>query len=150
MNNAKDAAIRFEAQSIITRKDKTGWVLGLRIHPSDLPKQVILAPLGTRFSCVLFEIADDETFVVPEDIRKGKAAVSTAGQMCREESFQSWMLDKAGIHPRAGDDVEDIAANLLREYLNINSRSDLLDDEESREQFKELIMEYRDETRDRQ
>jgi hypothetical protein len=45
-------------------------------------------------------------------------------------------------------EIEETTANLLREYLNIESRSDLLENENARENFRELIQEYRDETRE--
>jgi hypothetical protein len=141
-----EAAIEFEAQSCITRKDKTGWVLGLRIHPDDLPKAVILAPLGARFRCVLFEIADDETITVPEEVRLGKRAVAAAGQLCREPAFQNWIL--SDCPPLSDDDAERMSAEALREHLGILSRSEIGEDEEAREAFTRLIETYRKETRD--
>lgn len=144
MSNIRDAAQALECSLMILRKDKDGWVFGFRVHPNDAPRSLLDAPLGTRFQMVFFEIADDETFVVPEEVRKGKAAVATAGQMCREHSFQRWMLNKAGMNEGGEQDT----ANLLREYLNIESRSDLLEDENARENFRELIQEYRNETRE--
>lgn len=148
MSNVRDAAQSLECSLMILRKDKDGWVFGFRVHPNDAPRSLLDASLGTRFQMVFFEIADDETFVVPEEVRKGKAAVATAGQMCREDQFQKWMLDKAGLWKPDGGEFEQTTANLLREYLNIESRSDLLEDENARENFRELIQEYRDDTRE--
>ena len=149
MSDIKDAAQSIECSLMILRKDKDGWVFGFRVHPNEAPRSLLDASLGTRFQIVFFEIADDETFVVPEDVRRGKSAVATAGQMCRENPFQEWMMKKAGIYNQDGMDLEGMTANLLREYLNIESRGDLLEDEAARENFRELIQEYRNETRDR-
>ena len=149
MSDLKDAAQSIECSLMILRKDKDGWVFGFRVHPNEAPRSLLDASLGTRFRIVFFEIADDETFVVPEDVRKGKMAVSTAGQMCREETFQKWIMNKAGTSARKEVDSEEVTSDLLREHLGIESRSELMEDEESREKFRELIMEYRHETRDR-
>ena len=100
MSELKDAAQSIECSLMILRKDKDGWVFGFRVHPNEAPRSLLDASLGTRFRIVFFEIADDETFVVPEDVRKGKMAVSTAGQMCREETFQKWIMNKAGTSAR--------------------------------------------------
>lgn len=149
MAELKDAAQSIECSLMILRKDKDGWVFGFRVHPNEAPRSLLDASLGTRFRIVFFEIADDETFVVPEEVRKGKAAVATAGQMCRESGFQGWIMDKAGLILRDGMDAEEVTADLMREHLAIESRSELMDNEESRERFRELIVEYRHETRDR-
>ena len=148
MSDARDAAQAMECSLMILRKDKDGWVFGFRVHPDDAPRSLLDASLGTRFHAVMLEINDDETYVVPEDTRKGKIAVATAGQMCREEAFQNWMLKKGGVQRRDGMDIEEITAGLLRESLAIESRSDLAENADSWEIFRDLIMEYRHETRD--
>ena len=149
MSNIRDAAQSLECSLMILRKDKDGWVFGFRVHPNDAPRSLLDASLGTRFQMVFFEIADDETFIVPEEVRKGVKAVSIAGQMCREEGFQGWMLEKAGIWKKEGMDVESVTADLLREYLNIESRAELKVDEGARDNFRSLIEDYRNESRDR-
>ena len=97
MGDLRDAAQSIECSLMILRKDKDGWVFGFRVHPDEAPRSLLDASLGTRCRIVFFEIADDESFVVPEEVRKGKIAVSTAGEMCRQDSFQDWMLSKGGI-----------------------------------------------------
>jgi len=149
MINAKDAAQALECSLMILRKDKDGWVFGFRVHPNEVPRSLLDASLGTRFHMVFFEINDDETYVVPEEARKGMIAVSTAGQMCREELFQKWMLNKGGVPYATCKDTEVTAANLLREFLDIESRSDLKENEDARNKFRDLIVEYRHETKDR-
>ena len=46
-------------------------------------------------------------------------------------------------------DVESVTADLLREYLNIESRAELKVDEGARDNFRSLIEDYRNESRDR-
>ncbi len=54
------AAQSFESSLMILRKDKNGWVIGFSVHPDEAPRDLLDAPLGTRFQAVLFEIGDDE------------------------------------------------------------------------------------------
>jgi len=144
MSDTRDAAITFEAQSMILRKDKTGWVMGFRVHPDDLPGPILEAPLGTRFQCVLFQIDDNENIVVPEEVRKGRNAVAMAGQLCREEPFQKWLLKAIPTDV----DTEVLTASTLSRRIGIDSRSELATDEVAREAFKSLVIQYRKETRD--
>lgn len=152
--NWKDAAQSFESSLMILRKDKNGWVIGFSVHPDEAPSALLDARLGTRFQIVTFEIGDDEQPVVPQEVRSGKKAVAIAGEMCREEGFQGWLSERYGetvygenILKGLGS-VEDHTASLLRIELGIDSRSDLLENEEARDRFRTLIQEYRGETRD--
>ena len=153
MSDIKDAAQALECSLMILRKDKDGWVFGFRVHPNDAPRSLLDASLGTRFQMVFFEINDDETYVIPEETRKGKLAVSIAGEMCREPMFQRWLAERMGLNwvvetRDDADGVEGSTADRLRDHLGIDSRADLLDNEPARDSFRDLIKEYRHETRD--
>ena len=150
MSNLRDAAQSIECSLMILRKDKDGWVFGFRVHPDEAPRSLLDASLGTRFRIVFFEIADDETFVVPDEVRRAKKAVAISGQMCREVMFQKWILDKAGLTIEGIDpeDVESTVSRLLRNSLEISSRSELLENEKARDSFRELLREYKNETRE--
>ena len=146
-----DAAQAFEGSLMIMRKDKAGWVFGLGVHPNDAPNGILQSPLGTRFHCVLFRIDDDETIIIPEEVRKGKKAVAIAGEMCRQEGFQSFMGSRHHRSwrgdpswPEAGPCYEEeLAAFRLRREIGIDSRAELLGSEDARGKFKQIINEYR-------
>ena len=146
--NIKDAAISFEGKKIALRQSKDGMVLLVSIHPDDIPASVVMSRLGTRYQCVLFEIGDDEELVVSDEVRKGKKAVAVAGQMCRQESFQNWILERheAGkdglVHP------EQATIECLQVELGIESRSELSDNVLAQDQFRSLILQYRKDTAD--
>ena len=135
-----DAAQAFEGSLMIMRKDKSGWVFGMSVHPNDAPGAILQAPLGSRYHVVMFRIDDDESIMIPEEVAKGKRAVSVAGQMCRQYSFQEWMCCRHGVED---EPTEELAASLLKTELSIDSRSDLRDDESARHAFRELIIQYR-------
>jgi hypothetical protein len=147
-SHIEDSAISFEGKKIALRQSKDGMVMLISIHPDDIPANVVMSRLGTRYQCVLFEIGDDENLVVPDDVRTGKKAVAVAGQMCREESFQNWLLSKheAGkdglVHP------EQATIECLQSELGIESRSELKDNTLAQDQFRNLIIQYRKDTAD--
>ena len=144
----EDSAISFEGKKIALRQSKDGMVMLISIHPDDIPASVVMSRLGTRYQCVLFEIGDDENLVVPDDVRTGKKAVAVAGQMCREESFQGWILMRAGIVLEGTVDPEQVTIESLKEELGIESRSELKDNTLAQDQFRNLIIQYRKDTAD--
>jgi hypothetical protein len=133
----KDAAQSFESSLMILRKDKNGWVIGFSVHPNDAPNALLTAPLGTRFRVVLFQIGDDEEPVVPPEVREAKKAVALAGELCRKESFQNFLLGPTQIRS------EKETAQQLRFELGIESRSELLENGEARDRFREILKAYR-------
>jgi len=138
----KDAAQSFESSLMILRKDKNGWVIGFSVHPNDAPNALLTAPLGTRFRVVLFQIGDDEEPVVPPEVREAKKAVAIAGELCRKESFQDFLLGPTQI-PHGPINSEEETSRQLRFELGIESRSELLENSEARDQFREILKAYR-------
>jgi hypothetical protein len=155
-----DAAQTFESSLMILRKDKNGWVIGFSVHPDEAPRDLLDAPLGTRFQAVLFEIGSDEKPVPTEEnlpsnkieleeARKVHDPVVAAGRLCRHPHFQGWLLadlfEQPEIHieewtPEARDEA---AAERLREILCIQSRTELRENKEAKAKFKELQERFR-------
>lgn len=149
-DEVRDAAQSFEGSLMILRKDKNGWVFGFSVHPSEAPSPLLDAPLGTRFQCVMFQIADDESLVVPENVAKGRNAVAVAGEMCRNEDFQKYIAQKFyQFRPpeemKIGNPIDESeCAEIIRQALGIDSRSELLDNEEAREALRSIIIGFRE------
>jgi len=140
----KDAVIKFESKMIALRKKADGDELVLFIHLDEPDRRFLWdCHLTTRFQCALVEIGDNEEPVVPERSREEKTAVSVAGQMCRESPFQRWLTEKYSYpEDRIYSFDEESTANLLRNILMISSRSELAEDEDARNMFREIIREY--------
>lgn len=136
----RDAALHFEAVKISLSQDKNGLVLKLSLHPDEVPKDVILAPLGTRYMVALVQIGDDEQPVKGRDKSEGDRAVAIAGALCRNPRFVGW-LAKKGYASGASSDK---AAEGLREILGVSSRSELATNEEARQTFMQLRAEFED------
>ena len=87
----------------------------------------------------LFQIGDDELPVVPDAVRSAKRAVALAGELCRKESFQTFLLG-----PSDSPELREEEAKVhLREELGIESRSHLLTNESALEQFDDMLLRYR-------
>ena len=86
---------------------------------------------------------DQDEPVVPKNKTDGEKAVAKAGLLCRERSFQLFMADK---HDKPEWEIEGLeveeTAQLLRYDLNIQSRSELMDNKDAREKLEEIILEY--------
>lgn len=144
----RDAAQTFEGSLMILRKDKNGWVFGFSVHPSEAPSPLLDAPLGTRFQCVLFQIDDDESLIIPEEVRNAKIAVSDAGKLCRDQEFRAFVATKF-YQFRPPEEMkinnpidEEECAELLRKALRIKSRSELANNPEARDRFKQVVSEF--------
>ena len=144
---------------MILRKDKNGWVIGFSVHPDEAPRDLLDAPLGTRFQAVLFEIGDDESPVPTEDnspsnfidfqeARKAHDAVAMAGKLCRDPVFQGWILASTlyadGNDPEYDPPLMELhTAERLREILGIHSRSELRGNSAAKKEFLNLVERFR-------
>ncbi len=115
-------------------QDKNGHILKLSIHPSDLPKDLVLDPLGTRYVMVLARLNDQDEVVQPRDKSDGDKAVDIAGLLCRNNRFIDWMFE----YGRSPERTETGAIEGIRDYCGVQSRKDFRTNDEARRKFFEL------------
>ena len=139
----EDTIQKFEGSLMILRMDKNGWVVGFSVHPDEAPDLMMQARLGTRYQIVAVQIGDDENPTLPET--EGASYVAKAGQLCRNESFQDRFIgDMAKPHHLMADyKPEELCAQLLREELEIPSRSALATNKRARNRLDEIIKEWK-------
>jgi hypothetical protein len=125
-------ALQFEARKVAMKQDRTGFVLTLSIHPDDLPEELIRDFVGARYGCALVRIQDDES-PAPYTNR-----VAKAGMLCRDGSFQQYLLDTGLIL----DKSETSAADAVCEACGIDSRSALNGNQKAVALFDELVLGY--------
>jgi hypothetical protein len=125
-------ALQFEARKVAMKQDRTGFVLTLSIHPDDLPEELIRDFVGARYGCALVRIQDDES-PTPYTNR-----VAKAGMLCRDSSFQQYLLDTGLIL----DKSETSAADAVCEACGIDSRSALNGNQKAVALFDELVSGY--------
>lgn len=137
---AKQNTIQFEAVKIAMAQDRNGHILKLAIHPSDLPKDLVLDSLGSRYMVVMAKLNDQDEVVKPNEKSEGDRAVSAAGLLCRNDRFVHWLFDRGysrGI-------TEDDARQGVREFCSIQSHSELSTNENARRKFSQLRAEFND------
>lgn len=131
---------RFEAVQIAMNKDKTGYILKLAVHPNDAPEDLLRDPVGTRYMIVAVRLTDDGQPMPSPQTREGMLAVSMAGQLCRDERFQSWLC-----RVELADELsEDAAIKAVKEVAQVKSRTELRTNSAARERFLALRDEFAD------
>jgi|TARA_X000001388_G_scaffold76967_1_gene75859 hypothetical protein len=130
MNEVRDAAVNFEAVKISMSQDRNGITLRLSLHPNECPPSLHTDWVGSRYMVAMVKLNDQEEPVVPEQEREIKRMISSAGMLCRNEDF--------GVFIGAEDNTEESIANTMRAKLEIQSRTDLRNNSEAREKFKNL------------
>lgn len=138
VQDARDAAISFEAVKSHYRQTKEGITLSLVLSPHDAPQEIILAHIGQRFMCVLVPIDDHEQPVVSEETRDLKEWIRLCGILCKDIEFQQWLVDQ-GLSPSLND--ED-AAQAIRDFCNVSSRAQFRDHPEALKKWKMLHSAY--------
>lgn len=131
---AERNTIQCEVVKIAMTQDKNGHVLKVAIHPSDLPKDLVLDPLGTRYVMVLARLNDQDEVVQPREKSEGDKAVDIAGLLCRDNRFISWMFD----YGHSPERTEDGAKEGIRDFCGVKSRAEFRTSEKARKKFFEL------------
>ena len=123
----------FEAKKIAFRQSKDGIVISFLIHPNDLSPDLAAAPLGIRMMVGYAEIVDEQSAQEPPTrssaakasydakSEQGKAA-QRAAILCKDEAF--WRFISANGADRKIEN-EAMAAEWMRGYLGVESRSDI-------------------------
>jgi hypothetical protein len=135
---AAQNTVQCEVVKIAMAQDKNGHILKLSIHPNDLPKDLVLDPLGSRYVMVLAKLNDQDEIETPKDKSEGERAVDIAGLLCRNDRFVHWLYD-SGFSIA---DSQDGAINAVRQLCGIKSRAEFRTNEEARDKFFELKAEF--------
>jgi len=112
--------LQFEAIKMAIKQDKDGYVLTLRMHPDEIPEELLRDFVGSRYSCVLVRLGEDEAPMERADFANDKS-VRLAGMLCRNPRFWAYLVDSGHVFEL----TEEAAQTWLREYLEIPSRAEL-------------------------
>lgn len=127
-------AVTFEGAKLYLKQDGRGFVLSILVHPNEVPMDLMMSPINTRYTIAMVEMADDGTVVEPKLKSEGEKLVASAGMLCKNERFIKWLFNKGKI-----DVEEEIKAEeFVRSYCGIKSRAELNTNYEARERFKKL------------
>jgi len=120
--------IQFEAVKVALKQNKDGYILTLCLHPDDAPDDLLRDFVGSRYQVVMVRLNQDEQ---PMDRQEfdGTKAVRLAGVLCRDSEFWAYLNDEALVF----EESERAATEWLRDFLNVQSRSELKTNATARE-----------------
>jgi len=131
--------IQFEAIKVALKQDKEGYVLTLRIHPDDLQDELIRDFIGSRYQVVMVRLNQDEQPMDREAELGGAKAIRVAGMLCRDPKFWEYLhQDLQIIEPK-----EEEATEWLRNYLNVQSRSEIKSNVQAQELLDKVHKEFK-------
>jgi len=144
------------------------WKLTVTVHPADMPVNLMLAPMGTRYGLAMVVIEDEQSAnnaqsnckeildssAVKEKLTtqnakqpsineksEGAKLLSRAHCLCGEESFQNYAAIGRGQKEIPCDDT---AKFYIYQVCRIDSRSELTTNPEAQAKFRQLDQKYKD------
>ena len=140
MDDIRDIALHFEAQKVGISQSEKGVILRLLVHPQDVPADLLVSAIGTRYVVALVETNDQSEPIKPERKREGDRLVASAGMLCRDPAFQRWAYHNLG----ASGISESSASEALKSALCIESRKEISSNESVQRAFRRLLGEFKD------
>jgi plasmid maintenance system antidote protein VapI len=132
--------INFEAVKVALKQDKEGYVLTLRIHPDDLQDELMRDFIGSRYQVVMVRLNENEEPMNREADLGGAKAVRIAGMLCRDPKFWDYLHQDVQIIEAS----EKEATEWLRNYLNVQSRSDIKTNTDAQKLLDKLNKEFKE------
>jgi|TARA_R100001082_G_scaffold110067_1_gene88835 hypothetical protein len=129
-------SLNFEGLKVALKQDSTGYVLTLRVHPDELPEEILRDFVGARYMIAMVRVNDDETLVTY------KNKVKKAGMVCKNRAF--WEFLRANDYVGNEEVNEDIATKVIYEVCGIDSRTQLNGNKDAQTCFDNLMKEYED------
>jgi uncharacterized protein YcgL (UPF0745 family) len=111
---------QFEAVKVGMKQDNSGYILTLRIHPDDVPDELMRDFVGSRYMAVMVRL-NDEDRPMNREAELAKDMVRISGMLCRDPQFWEFLSEAGGIIEKS----EREATEWLKDYLQIESRSDI-------------------------
>jgi hypothetical protein len=139
MSLSEIPTLQFEAIKVALKQDKTGFVLTLCIHPDDIPNELMRDFVGSHYQVVMVRLNQDHQPMERDQEFEGDRAIRLAGVLCREKEFWEYLHDDSQIF----DANEEEATNWVREYLGVQSRSELKTNQEARLRLKKVNEDYK-------
>jgi hypothetical protein len=131
--------INFEAVKVALKQNKEGYVLTLAIHPDDLQDDLMRDFIGSRYQVVMVRLNESEQVMDREAELGGAKAVRIAGMLCRDPKFWEYLHHDLQIIEAS----ESEATEWLRNYLNVQSRSDIKSNPEAQSLLDKVHKEFK-------
>lgn len=129
--------LQFEAVKVAMKQDKSGIILTLNIHPDDLPESLMRDYVGARYQVVMVRLNGEEK-PMNRDQEYSRDPVRAAGILCRDLKFAYYLLCSGLIFEAKEAD----AIDWLKDALDIQSRTELKEDQQKAKKFWSIYEEY--------
>ncbi|NBS68242.1 hypothetical protein EBT31_04915 [bacterium] len=133
-----DNALQFETVKVALKQDATGYVLTLKVHPDEIPEELLRDFVGARYVVAMVRLNDDESAKTYEN------RVKVAGITCRSPRFHDW-LRHIGVHEKPD---EKIATEFVYETCDIKSRTELNGNKQAKQAFDEMMKAFNEWSKD--
>jgi hypothetical protein len=128
---------QFEGKKVALKQTKDGHVLTLAIHPDEIPEEILRDFVGARYMVVMVRIGENEEPMERQPVNKH---ISIAGMLCRDPQFWEFLFEQGLLLETSERD----ATEWLKSYLNIDSRSELKDNEEAQILLNKINREFKE------
>jgi hypothetical protein len=127
--------LQFEAVKVAFKQDKNGYILTLCIHPDEVPEDLLRSFVGAVYQVVMVRLDRNAD---PQEEFESDKAVKMAGMLCRDPKFWEFLHEDSQIFTATEKDATD----WLRDFLEIQSRTELKDNAEARSRLDSLHKEF--------
>lgn len=128
---------QFEGKKVALKQTKDGHVLTLAIHPDEIPDEILRDFVGARYMVVMVRIGENEEPMERQPVNKH---ISVAGMLCRDPQFWEFLFEQGLLLETSEKDATD----WLKSYLNVESRSELKDNEEAQIALNKILREFKE------
>ena len=129
--------LQFEAVKVALKQDKTGYILTLNVHPDEVPEELLRDYVGSRYQVVMVRL-NDENKPMNRDMEYQRDPVRTAGILCRDGDFASYLFEAGQIF----ENSEQAVIDWLKQELDIQSRTELKEDQAKARRLYTIKQEY--------
>lgn len=130
--------LQFEGVKIALKQDKTGYVLTLNVHPDEVPVELLRDFVGARYQVVMVRLGDDDRPMNREH-EYARDPVRTAGILCRDKNFASWLAETGNILETEEKEV----VEWLKAELGVKSRAELKTNQQAVKRLWTIEEEYK-------
>jgi hypothetical protein len=129
--------LQFEGVKVAMKQDKTGYVLTLSVHPDEVPERLLRDFVGARYQVVMVRLDGEEKPMV-RDLEHSGDQVRLAGMLCRDPSFQNFLLDAQQITEANEAQV----IEWMKIELDIISRTEIREKPSAARRLKSIYQEF--------
>ena len=129
--------LKFEARQIALKKDKDGFAVTFRVHPDDIPMELIRDFVGAVYDCELTRT--DSEHIDKQAEYTGKLYVKLAGILCSASQFWDFLYADSQIIRKD----EKAAIEWMHNYLGVKSRAELPDNIEAQQLLDKINREFK-------